>query len=180
MTAVHPLDKALALLVLLSAVDASAQSSARVDLNGSIDAGTCSVAAVTKELPVVGAGAFPQVAGAIAGSTASYTNFELSLSGCSGVTGATFQMGAVADASSQSNVFRNKAANGAPHTGYWIKEGAGRCASGTIIAPGDAISKSFTGATYGLSLCAQYAKLAGGLVSMGPLSTSFTVTITYR
>ncbi len=171
----------LALVGMLACgADAVAQNSARVDLNGSIDAGTCSVAAVSKTIPAVGANVFPQVAGNTGSAPASYTDFEIALTGCSGVTGATFQMGAVADASTQANVFRNKATNGAPFTGYWIKEGTGRCTAGATVAPGASITKNFTTATYQLYLCAQYVKIAGGLVTMGPLSTNFTVTITYR
>jgi type 1 fimbria pilin len=170
-------------LLLLSTVagQASAQAGARVELTGSVDAGTCSVAAVSRTLPPVGADAFPQVAGSPGGVPASYTDFEISLANCSGVTGAVFMLGTPADASSaQANIFRNTAANPAPFTGYWLKEGTGRCASGTTVGPGGTVTKNFTSATYQLYLCAQYAKVAGGLVTMGPLSTNFTVTITYR
>jgi len=180
MSAAMNLLQSLPVLIMFACAPAHAQSSARVELNGHVNAGTCTVAAVTKAIAHVGANAFPQTAAGTGGITASYTNFELSLTGCSGVTGASFQMGAAADASTQANVFKNKATNGAPFTGYWIKEGTGRCATGATVAPGDAISKNFTAATYQLYLCAQYVKIAGGLVTMGPLSTNFTVTITYR
>ncbi|MFG6108660.1 fimbrial protein [Stenotrophomonas nematodicola] len=170
----------LPLLAMCVCPLAAAQSTVRVDLNGSIQAGTCTAAAVSKTIPAVGANVFPQVAGNTGSAPASYTDFEIALTGCSGVTGATFQMGAVADASTQANVFRNKATNGAPFTGYWIKEGTGRCTAGATVAPGASITKNFTTATYQLYLCAQYVKIAGGLVTMGPLSTNFTVTITYR
>lgn len=170
------------LLTLLLPMSAAAQtiSTARIDLNGTVQAGTCTAAAVTKNIPVVGANVFPQSASATAGAVASYTNFDIALTACAGVTGATFQIGVAGDASpQQASVFRNKATNGAPFTGYWIREGAG-CTSGNTVVPGASLSRNFTTATYNLPLCAQYHKNAGGLVTMGPLSTSFTVTITYR
>jgi type 1 fimbria pilin len=172
----------LGLLTLLLPMSAVAQtiSTARIDLNGTVQAGTCTAAAVTKNIPVVGANVFPQSASATAGAVASYTNFDIALTACAGVTGATFQIGVAGDASpQQASVFRNKATNGAPFTGYWIREGAG-CTSGNTVVPGASLSRNFTTATYNLPLCAQYHKNAGGLVTMGPLSTSFTVTITYR
>lgn len=170
------------LLTLLLPMSAAAQtiSTARIDLNGTVQAGTCTAAAVTRNIPVVGANVFPQSASATAGAVASYTNFDIALTACAGVTGATFQIGVAGDASPQrASVFRNKATNGAPFTGYWIREGAG-CTSGNTVVPGASLSRNFTTATYNLPLCAQYHKNPGGLVTMGPLSTSFTVTITYR
>jgi len=170
-------------LMLVLPMPAAAQSisTARIDLNGSVQAGTCTVAAVTKNIPAVGANVFPQSAAATGGVAASYTEFDIALTACAGVTGATFQIGVAADASTeQTNIFKNKATNGAPFTGYWIREGTGRCSTGATVAPGSSLSRNFTTATYNLPLCAQYHKNAGGLVTMGPLSTSFTVTITYR
>jgi type 1 fimbria pilin len=155
-------------------------STARIDLNGSIQAGTCTVAAVTRTMPPVSADVFPQVPTQTGTAAASYTDFALALTACSGVTGATFKFGDAADASTQqASVFRNKAANGAPYTAIWLRDSAA-CTAGGTIAPGGSISRNFTAATYAFPLCAQYVKVAGGLVTMGPLTTTFTVTITYR
>lgn len=173
----------LTLILSVLSLPAAAQltSTAQIELNGNVQAGTCTAAGVTKTFPTVSAGAFPQTEAATGGVAASYTDIEIALTDCTGVTGATFQIGVRADASSQpTNVFRNKATDGAPFTSYWIREGAGACATGRTVAPGAALSRDFAGSSYNLELCAQYHKNPGGLVSMGPLSTNFTVTITYR
>lgn len=170
----------LPLLALCACPLAAAQSTVRVDLNGSIQAGTCTAAAVTKTMPAVKASAFPQTAAGKAGVAASYTPFDVALTGCSGVTGANFVFGAAADAEpQQTDSFRNKATNGAPFTAIWVRETAA-CSTGATVRPGATLSKTFATATYTLPMCAQYYKFAGGLVSMGPLTTTFTVTVTYR
>lgn len=172
--------QSLPVLIMFACGPAHAQSAVRVDLNGSIAAGTCTIAAVTKTMPTVPASGFPQTAASNTGIVASYTPFELSLRSCSGVTGATFVFGTTADAEPlQNDSFRNKAANGAAYVAIWVRETAA-CNSGTTIRPGGTLSRDIATATLSIPLCAQYFKMAGGLVTMGPLTTNFTITVTYR
>jgi len=166
------------MLVLPMSVAAQSISTARIDLNGSIQAGTCTVSPVSKAMPAVGANAFPQTASGKGAANASFTDFEIKLTACSGVTGGTFVFGTRADAhATERDSFVNKGVGGSPYVAIWLR---GSCTLGPTYQPGQSVTKTFTGATYSLPLCATYYKTAGGLVTQGPASTSFVVTVTYQ
>lgn len=174
------LAKALVTVLLAVPLPAAAQeiSRARIDLNGTLLAGTCTATAVSKNMPAVGVNAFPQTAAGKGGAAASYTDFTINLTACSSVTGATFVFGTDADRhATERDSFRNKGAGGSPYIAIWLR---GSCSAGPTYQPAQAVTKTFTTATYSFPLCAQYYKSAGGLVTQGPASTSFIVTITYQ
>ena len=165
----------------LTAFPAAAQSRATANfaLTGQIEAGTCAIGAVNRTMPTASASDFPNVAATAGGATPSFDTFNLALTGCSGVTGATITFGAAADAADgQADAFKNKAAtNPAPYTGLLLKET--NYATGATVTPGKTLNRTFATATHNVPLCAQYYKLAGGLVTKGAISTAFTLTVTF-
>jgi len=169
---------AVALIGLPLPAVAQTLSTARIDLNGTVQAGTCTVAAISKAMPTVGADAFPQTAAGKGAAVASYTDFSINLTACSAVTGATFVFGTDADRhDTERDSFRNKGTGGSPYIAIWLR---GTCSGGPTYQPAQSVSRTFSTATYTFPLCAQYYKAAGGLVTPGPASTNFIVTITYQ
>lgn len=168
-------------VLYLAANPAAAQSraTANFSLTGQIEAGTCAITAVNRTMNTVPASDFPNVAATAGGATTSFDTFNLALTGCSGVTGATITFGATGDAADgQTDAFKNKAAtNPAPNTGLLLKET--NCTTGATVTPGKTLSRTFVTATHNVPLCAQYYKLAGGLVTKGAISTAFTLTVTF-
>ncbi|MCS4233039.1 fimbrial protein [Stenotrophomonas sp. BIGb0135] len=154
---------------------------ANVTLNGSIGPGTCTVAAVNERFPTVMANTFNSNPANENSNSASWLPFHLTLTGCAGVTGATLVFGTAADAEpSRVSMFRNKAtADAAPYAAIWLRPTTD-CATGGTIAPAGTRNETISGATHQVPLCALYVKLAGGVVTRGTISTTFTVTITYR
>jgi type 1 fimbria pilin len=170
-----------AMMLTATAVPAAAQSraTANFSLTGQIEAGSCAITAVTRTMKTIPASDFPNVAATAGGAAASFDTFDLGLTGCSGVTGATITFGVAADAADgQADAFKNKAAtNPAPHTGLLLKET--NCTTGATVTPGKTLTRTFATATHNVPLCAQYYKLAGGLVTKGAISTNFTLTVTF-
>jgi type 1 fimbria pilin len=169
-------------VLLGGVVPARAQNvgTANVTLNGSIGPGTCTVAAVSKVMPTLGANVFNPSPTWAGGVSESHTPVDLTLSACSGVTGATFVFGTAADAdATNAEFYRNKAANPAPNTAIRLRD-TNACSTGNSVRPGASVSRAFSGASFSLPLCALYYKLPSGVVSRGGLSTTFTVTVTYR
>jgi len=172
-----------ALLALAAtALPAAAQqrATATFALTGVIEAGTCSASSVVKTMPEVAANAFPQNASDSAGVPSSYTPFVLALTSCAGVDIVFIRMGTAADAEpTDTNVFRNTAVDAAPFTSIRLQRGT--CSASGASRPGSN-SWQFLSAPdhHDVQLCAQYHKLAGGLVTQGTISTNFTVTLTYN
>lgn len=153
-----------------------------VALNGSIAPGTCTVADVDERFPTVKADTFNSDPASENSNPTSWLPFNLTLTDCAGVTGATMVFGTSADAEpTRVTLFRNKATvvPTAQYVAIWLRPG-NDCAAGGTIAPGDTRSVTISGATHQVPLCALYVKLAGGAVKRGQIGTTFTVTITYR
>lgn len=168
-----------ALAANASPAAAQQRATANFALTGQIEAGTCAIGAVSRTMPTASASDFPNVAATVGGAVPSFDTFNLALTGCSGVTGATITFGATADAATgQTEAFKNKAAaNAAPNTGVLLKET--NCTTGATVTPGKTLTRTFATATHNVPLCAQYYKLAGGLVTKGAISTTFTLTVTF-
>ncbi|MGX9189169.1 fimbrial protein [Stenotrophomonas sp. Ker107b] len=173
----------LPLLMLVSVLPARAQSTgtSNVALTGRIQPGTCTVAAVNERFPTVMANTFNNNPASENSNSASWLPFNLTLTGCAGVTGATLVFGTAADAEpSRASMFRNKAtADAAPYAAIWLRPTTD-CATGGTIAPASTRNETISGSTHEVPLCALYVKLAGGVVTRGAISTRFTVTITYQ
>ncbi len=171
-----------ALLALAAtALPAAAQQRATANfaLTGEIEAGTCTASSVAKTMPEVAANAFPQNASDSAGVPSSYTPFVLALTRCAGVAFVRITMGTAADAElTNTNVFRNTAVDAAPFTSIRLQYGT--CSASGAIRPGSTSARFLSAPDHhDVELCAQYHKLAGGLVTQGTISTNFTVTLTY-
>ncbi len=162
-------------------VHAQGAGNVNVALNGSVAPGTCTVAPVNERFPTVTANTFNSNPANENSNSASWLPFNLTLTGCAGVTGATLVFGTATDAEpTRVSMFRNKATTGAaPYAAVWLRPG-NDCAAGGTIAPASTRNETISGATHQVPLCALYVKLAGGVVTRGAISTTFTVTITYR
>lgn len=172
-----------ALLALAAtALPAAAQQRATANfaLTGQIEAGTCTASSVAKTMPEVAANAFPQNASDSAGVPSSYTPFVLALTDCAGVIFITITMGTAADAEpTDTTVFRNKAVDAAPFTSIRLQRGT--CSASGASRPGSTAALFLSAPDHlDVELCAQYHKLAGGLVTQGTISTDFTVTLVYH
>lgn len=168
-------------LITAAPVCAQSTGTANIALTGQVQPGTCTVAAVNERFPTVMANTFNPNPASENSNSASWLPFNLTLTGCAGVTGATLVFGTAADAEpSRASMFRNKAtADAAPYAAIWLRPTTD-CATGGTIAPAGTRNETISGATHQVPLCALYVKLAGGVVTRGAISTLFTVTITYR
>lgn len=164
-------------LMICAAGSASAQSA--ISIGGTIRPGTCNIATgdINKNVQIdpIEFSDLP----ASGELVASRTNFDLSLSGCAGVTRATVAFTGNA-ATPDSSVFANSLTGADAATGVAIRLNDRNGGTHTQIPPGGTKAIDINGATGQYTLSASVSSLSGVTRKAGDISTSITATITFE